>query len=224
MKFATWNVNSLTVRLTHVLNWLAANPVDALALQEIKLIDNKFPHAIFSAAGYQAHVYGQKAYNGVALLTHSSHAITDVTRGITGYVDDAARVIAATVQLPSGPLRLVNVYAVNGAEPGNEKFQYKLQWFEALREWLQSELATYPRLMLMGDFNVAPQDRDSFAPTKLAGTILHTTEEREHWHALIKLGLFDAFRLFEQPDQIFSWWDYRMLCFQRNYALRYFSN
>jgi len=220
MKFATWNVNSLNVRLAHVLDWLAANPVDLLALQELKLTEDKFPREALRAAGYEAQVFGQKTYNGVALLTRAPLAVTEVVRGISGYADNAARVIAGTVQSANGPVRVVNGYFVNGQAPGSEKFEYKLTWLRALREALREELAAYPRLMLLGDFNIVPEDRDSFDPVGLAGTILHTEEEREHFRQLLQLGLIDAFRLFEQPEKSFSWWDYRMLGFQQNRGLR----
>jgi exodeoxyribonuclease-3 len=220
MKFATWNINSLTVRLGHVLDWLTANPVDVLALQEIKLIDDKFPHQMLRTAGYVAQVFGQKTYNGVALLIRLPLAVTELTRGIPGYADDAARVIAGTVQSASGPVRVVNGYFVNGQTPGSEKFEYKLTWLRALREALRAELAVHPRLIVLGDFNIVPEDRDSFDPVGLAATILHTDEEREHFRQLLKLGLVDAFRLFEQPEKSFSWWDYRLLSFQKNWGLR----
>ncbi|MDR0457722.1 MAG: exodeoxyribonuclease III [Burkholderiaceae bacterium] len=220
MKLATWNVNSLTVRLAHVLDWLAANPVDVLALQEIKLTGDKFPCDALRAAGYQAQVFGQKTYNGVALLTRAPLAMTEVARGIPGYPDEAARVIAGTVQGAGGPVRVVNGYFVNGQAPGSEKFEYKLTWLRALRDALREELAAHPRLALLGDFNIVPEDRDSFDPVGLAGTILHTDEEREHFRQLLRLGLMDAFRLFEQPEKSFSWWDYRVLGFQRNRGLR----
>jgi len=220
MKLATWNVNSLTVRLQHVLDWLAANPVDVLALQELKLTEDKFPRAALRAAGYQAQVFGQKTYNGVALLAREPLAVTEITRGIPGYVDDAARVVAGTIQSATGPVRVVNGYFVNGQAPGSEKFEYKLTWLRALREMLREELVAHPRLVLLGDFNIVPEDRDSFDPVGLAGTILHTEEEREHFRQLLKLGLVDAFRLFEQPERSFSWWDYRLLGFQKNRGLR----
>lgn len=219
MQIATWNINSLTVRLPQVLDWLAANPqVDALGLQELKLVDEKFPHEAFAELGYQAASFGQKTYNGVAIV--SRLPLGDVVRNIPGHADEQARVIAATLQAPGGPLRLVNAYFVNGQAPGSDKFAYKLQWLQALHDWLRGELHQHPRLVLMGDFNVAPEDRDSFDPVGLAGTIHHTDEERAHFGALLELGLSDAFRLFEQPDKSFSWWDYRMLGFQKNRGLR----
>ncbi|MDD2547059.1 MAG: exodeoxyribonuclease III [Burkholderiaceae bacterium] len=218
MQIATWNINSLTVRLPQVLDWLAAHPVDALCLQELKLTDDKFPHAALEEAGYHAAVFGQKTYNGVAIL--SRFPLSEVVKNIPGFEDEQARVIAATLATPTGPLRLVNTYFVNGQEPGSEKFAYKLRWLQALHDWLRSELAAHPRLALLGDFNVAPEDRDSYDPEGLRGSIHHTPEERAHFQALLDLGLSDAFRLFEQADKSFSWWDYRMLGFQKNRGLR----
>jgi len=220
MKIATWNVNSLTARLQHVLDWLAVNPVDVLALQELKLTDDKFPHQALREAGYEAAVFGQKTYNGVALLTRAPLTADDVTHNIPGFADESARVIAATVPAPGGPLRVVNGYFVNGQAPGSDKFDYKMSWLRALRDWLREELAAHPRLLLLGDFNIAPEDRDSHDPVGLAETIHHTSEERHHFQALLGLGLADAFRLFEQPDKSFSWWDYRMLGYQKNRGLR----
>ena len=218
MKIATWNVNSLAVRLPHVLDWLAANPVDVLALQELKLTEDKFPFDALRQAGYQAAVFGQKTYNGVALLSRAP--VGDVARNIAGFSDDNARVIASTLEGPSGPLRIVNGYFVNGQAPGTEKFEYKMSWLRGLRDWLREELAAHPRLVLLGDFNIVPEDRDSHDPVGLAETILHTTAERDHFKALLRLGLTDAFRLFEQPEKSFSWWDYRMLGYQKNLGLR----
>jgi len=218
MQLATWNVNSLTVRLPQVLAWLAEHPVDVLCLQELKMSEEKFPHEALRAAGYQAAVLGQKTYNGVAILSRAP--LREVQRNIPGFADPSARVIAASVDGPGGALRVVNGYFVNGQAPGSEKFEYKLSWLRALRDWLREELAAHPRLALLGDFNIVPEDRDSFDPVGLAGTILHTDEEREHFRQLLKLGLADAFRLFEQPAQSFSWWDYRLLGFQKNRGLR----
>ena len=224
MKIATWNINSLNVRLPQVLDWLAAQPpdapVDVLALQELKLTDDKFPHQALREAGYEAAVFGQKTYNGVALLTRAPLTADDVVRNIPGFADESARVIAATVPAPGGPLRVVNGYFVNGQAPGSDKFDYKMSWLRALRDWLREELAAHPRLLLLGDFNIAPEDRDSHDPVGLAETIHHTSEERHHFQALLGLGLADAFRLFEQPDKSFSWWDYRMLGYQKNRGLR----
>ena len=218
MKIATWNVNSLTARLQHVLDWLIANPVDVLCLQELKMSDDKFPLDVLKSAGYEAAVFGQKTYNGVAIL--SLAPVRDVVKNITGFSDEQSRVIAATLDTPAGEVRVVNGYFVNGQAPGTEKFEYKMGWLRALRDWLREELAAHPNLVLLGDFNVAPEDRDSFDPVGLAGTIHHTTEERDHFKALLALGLTDAFRLFDQPEKSYSWWDYRMLGYQKNRGLR----
>ena len=218
MKIATWNINSLTVRLPQVLDWLAANPVDVLALQELKLTDDKFPFLALQAAGYEAVAFGQKTYNGVALL--SRQPLRDVVKNVPGSDDVQARVLAATLDTPQGPLRVVNGYFVNGQAPGSEKFAYKMHWLSALHDWLRTELADHPRLVLVGDFNIAPQDRDSYDPEGLRETIHHTSEERAHFEALLALGLTDAYRLFEQPEKSYSWWDYRMLGFQKNKGLR----
>ena len=218
MKIATWNVNSLTARLQHVLDWLAANPVDVLCLQELKLTDDKFPLDVLAAAGYEAAVFGQKTYNGVAILSRAP--VHDVVRNISGFTDEHSRVISATLETPAGTARLVNGYFVNGQAPGTDKFAYQMRWLEALRDWLQKELEANPRLVLLGDFNITPEDRDSFDPVGLRETIHHTTEERDHFKALLQLGLVDSFRLFEQPEKSYSWWDYRMLGYQKNRGLR----
>lgn len=218
MQIATWNINSLKVRLPQVLDWLAAHPVDVLCLQELKLTDDKFPFAELQAAGYEAVAFGQKTYNGVALL--SRHPLRDVVRNLTGLEDAQARVITATVDTPQGPLRIINGYFVNGQAPGTDKFAYKMRWLDALHAQVRAELAVHPRLVLVGDFNVAPEDRDSFDPEGLRGTIHHTAEERQHFQAFLALGLSDAYRLFEQPEKNYSWWDYRMLGFQKNRGLR----
>lgn len=218
MRITTWNVNSLTARLQHVLDWLAANPVDVLALQELKMTDDKFPLDALREIGYEAAVFGQKTYNGVALLSRTP--IDGVVRNIPGFPDESSRVIAGTIAGPDGPVRLVNGYFVNGQAPGTDKFEYKMNWLRGLQNWLQEEIAAHPRLVLLGDFNVAPEDRDSYDPVGLAETIHHTTQERDHFKALLKLGLTDAFRMFEQPEKSFSWWDYRMLGYQKNRGLR----
>ncbi len=218
MKLATWNINSLTVRLPQVLNWLAANPVDALCLQELKLSDDKFPHDALLQAGYHSAVFGQKTYNGVAILSRTP--LRDVVKNIRDFADEQSRVIAATLDTPRGPLRLINGYFVNGQEPGSEKFAYKMRWLQALHDWLAQELATHPALALLGDFNIAAEDRDSWDPQGLRETIHHTTQERKHFHALLQLDLHDGYRLFEQAEKTYSWWDYRDLAFRRNRGLR----
>jgi exodeoxyribonuclease-3 len=214
LRLATWNVNSLAVRLPQLLDWLNANPVDAIVLQETKLTDDKFPHAELAAAGYAAQWFGQKTYNGVALLSRAP--ATGIVRNIPGFADEQARVIAGSV----GDVRVIGAYFPNGQAPGSEKFEYKMQWLRALRDWVREELAAHPRLLLMGDYNIAPEDRDVHDPVAWAGQIHCTPEERSHFQALLGLGLHDAFRLFEQPPKSWSWWDYRNLAFRRNQGLR----
>ncbi len=219
MRITTWNVNSLTARLQHVLDWTAANPVDVLCLQELKLTDDKFPLEVLRGAGYEhCAVFGQKTYNGVAIM--SRLPLRDIARNIAGFEDEHSRVIAATLAGPEGELRLVNGYFVNGQAPGTEKFDYKMRWLGGLRDCLRQELAAHPKLILAGDFNIAPEDRDSWDPVGLRETIHHTSEERAHFRQLLELGLADSFRLFEQPEKSYSWWDYRMLGYQKNRGLR----
>jgi exodeoxyribonuclease III len=214
MKIATWNVNSLAVRLPQLLDWLALHQPDALCLQETKLTDDKFPHAAIEAAGYHVQWFGQKTYNGVALI--SKLPATDIVRNIPGHDDPQARVIAGTV----GGVRVVGVYIPNGQSVESEKFPYKLAWLAALRRWLEPECAAHPRLALLGDYNIAPEDRDVHDPVAWAGQVLCTPEERAHFKGLLALGLHDAFRLFEQAPKQYSWWDYRMLAFRKNQGLR----
>lgn len=219
MKIATWNVNSLAVRLPQVLDWLAANPVDVLCLQELKLSDDKFPLQALADAGYpHCAVFGQKTYNGVALL--SRLPLRNVVKNIAGFSDEQSRVIAATLDTPQGELRLVNGYFVNGQAPGTDKFDYKMRWLDGLRNCLREDLTAHPKLVLVGDFNITLDDRDTWDAEGLRETIHHTTEEREHLKALLGLGLHDAFRLFEQPEKSYSWWDYREFAFRRNRGLR----
>jgi len=214
LKLATWNVNSLAVRLPQVLAWLADNPVDVLVLQETKLTDDKFPAADIAAAGWQSHWFGQKTYNGVALLSRAP--AQDVVRNIPGFDDAQARVIAGTV----AGVRTIGAYFPNGQAPDSEKFTYKMRWMQALHDWVREEMARHPELVLMGDFNVAPEDRDVYDPVAWAGQIHCTPEERAQFAALLNLGLVDAFRLFDQPPKSWSWWDYRNLAFRRNQGLR----
>jgi exodeoxyribonuclease-3 len=216
MKLATWNVNSLAVRLPQLLDWLAAHGPDCLVLQETKLTDDKFPVAELQAAGYHSVFHGQKTYNGVALLARGDAAPEAVVKNIPGYGDEQARVIAASVN----GLRIVGAYFPNGQAPGTEKFDYKLQWIRALRDWLSGELQRHPQLVLLGDFNIAPEDRDVYDPVAWKGQIHCTDEERDALKKLLSLGLRDAFRMFEQPEKSWSWWDYRNLAFRRNQGLR----
>ncbi|NRT56681.1 exodeoxyribonuclease III [Sphaerotilus uruguayifluvii] len=216
MRLATWNVNSLSVRLPQLLDWLAATTPDVVVLQETKLTDDRFPADALRAAGYACAWFGQKTYNGVALLAREPLEIGDVVRNIPGFDDPQARVIAATV----AGTRIVGAYFPNGQAPDSEKFAYKLDWLAALQRWLAQELAAHPALALMGDFNIAPEDRDVHDPVAWAGQIHCTDEERAAFRALVGLGLDDAFRRFEQPERSWSWWDYRNLAFRRNQGLR----
>jgi exodeoxyribonuclease-3 len=214
VKLATWNVNSLKVRLPHLLDWLARHSPDALCLQETKCEDAAFPAAQIEAAGYNWLHDGQRTYNGVAILARA--APENVVRGIPGLADLQKRVIAADV----AGVRVVCVYCPNGQSVGSEKYDYKLRWFAALRDWLQAELAAHPRLAVLGDFNVAPEERDVHDPKAWEGQVLFSEPERAALRSLCALGLADAFRLFEQPEKSFSWWDYRMAAFRRNRGLR----
>ena len=214
MKIAAWNVNSLKVRLPHLLDWLSEQQPDALCIQETKLEDHNFPVSALEDAGYHAVFAGQKTYNGVALL--SRHPIEEVSTGIPGFEDPQKRVIAGTIR----GLRIISVYIPNGQEVGSEKYAYKLDWLKALEAWLESELHRYPQLALCGDYNIAPEDQDVHDAKAWAGKILCSEAERGAFQRLQALGLRDSFRLFEQPEKTFSWWDYRMLGFQKNLGLR----
>ena len=214
MKIAAWNVNSLKVRLPQLLEWLEARRPDIVCLQETKLEDHNFPRPEIEAAGYQVVYSGQKTYNGVALLALETP--TDVVRGNPHFPDAQKRLIAATVR----GVRVVCAYIPNGQAVGSDKYAYKLGWLDALTPWLGEQLAANPQLVLAGDFNIAPDDRDVHNPAAWAGQILCSEPERAAFQRLLGLGLKDSFRLFEQPEKSFSWWDYRMLGFQKNQGLR----
>lgn len=214
MKLATWNVNSLKVRLPHLKDWLAAQQPDVLCLQETKTEDANFPLGEIEAAGYRALYAGQKTYNGVALLARE--AATDPVMAIPGFDDVQKRVLAATV----GDTRIVCLYVPNGQSVGSDKYYYKLDWLDALITWLARELDRYPRLAVLGDYNIAPEDRDVHDPAAWAGQVLVSGEERARFRALLDLGFKDAFRLFDQPEGSYTWWDYRMAAFRRNLGLR----
>ncbi|GAB4087902.1 exodeoxyribonuclease III [Hydrogenophaga soli] len=223
MRLATWNVNSLGVRLPQVLDWLAAQAsgpgaVDVLALQELKLTDDKFPVAAFTEAGYHAQWFGQKTYNGVALI--SRVPLVDGVKNIPGFADEQSRLITATLPSAQGDVRVIGGYFPNGQAPGSDKFAYKMQWLQALHAWVREQQALYPRLVLMGDYNITFDDLDVWDPEGLRETIHCTTEERQHLQALIGLGLHDAVRLFPQPERNYSWWDYRDFAFKRKRGLR----
>jgi len=214
VRLVTWNVNSLKIRLTQLLEWSALERPDVICLQETKLEDRNFPRAEIEAAGYHAVHSGQKTYNGVAILARSQPA--EEVAGIPALADEQKRVLAATVE----GLRVVCIYAPNGQAVGSDKYDYKLRWYAALRDWLSGELERWPKLALLGDFNVAPEDRDVHDPKAWAGQVLCSAPERGALQALQSLGLRDAFRLFEQPERIYSWWDYRRMGFRRNAGLR----
>jgi len=214
LRIATWNVNSLRVRLDHLRQWLADNPVDAIALQELKLPDEQFPRAEIEALGLAAAHYGQKTYNGVAIIARSAPA--DVVTGMPGDDDPQRRVIAAT----TGGVRLVNVYVPNGQTVDSEKYVYKLAWLERLHDYLAGLLRKHPRLLVVGDFNIAPEDRDVHDPARWEGSVHVSAPERAALARIAGLGLTDLFRRFEQPPDSYSWWDYRMGAFRRNHGLR----
>jgi exodeoxyribonuclease-3 len=214
MKIATWNVNSLKVRLPHVLQWLAENPMDVLCLQETKLTDDKFPAAELEAAGYHSAWTGQKTYNGVAIL--SRHPVEDIVKNNPRFEDEQQRLIAGTIN----GVRIVCAYFPNGQSLDSDKYQYKLRWLDALHDWLADELKSHSNLALLGDYNIAPEDRDVHDPVAWHGQVLVSEPERAVFRRLQDLGLKDAFRLFEQPEKLYSWWDYRMMAFRRNMGLR----
>jgi len=218
LSIATWNVNSLGVRGEQLMEWLRSARPDVVALQETKMQDPDFPHPEFTAAGYHSVFSGQKTYNGVALL--SRLPMTDFVRDIPDFDDPPRRVLAATIATPAGDFRVINLYVPNGQAPGSEKFAYKLRWLEALSRWLQQEAARHPRLVVLGDFNVAPEDRDVHDPAAWVGCVHVSPEERAALKSVMAHGLVDAFRHFEQPEKSFSWWDYRQGAFRRNNGLR----
>lgn len=214
MKIATWNVNSLKVRKGHVFEWLAATKPDVLVLQEIKQQTDAFPQDDFSEAGFHSVASGQKTYNGVAVVSRkpSTEHITD----FPGYEDPQRRILASTID----GVRVVNLYVPNGNSVGSEKYEYKLGWLAALRTFLEGELKKHEKLVVLGDFNIAPDDRDVYDPVKWGDDILCSPAERAALAALTDLGLTDVFREFEHPEKTFSWWDYRAAGFRRNAGLR----
>jgi exodeoxyribonuclease-3 len=214
MKLATWNVNSLKVRLPQVLEWLGKHRPDALCLQETKLEDHNFPVEAIARAGYQACYAGQKTYNGVAILALAPPGET--VTGIPGFEDPQRRVLAATLD----GVRIINLYVPNGESVESDKYRYKLAWLAALTAWLREELARHPRLAVLGDFNIAPEPRDVHDPAAWEGKVLYSEPERAAFRSLLALGLKDGFRLFEQPERSYTWWDYRMNAFRRKMGLR----
>ena len=214
MKIVTWNVNSLKVRLEQVQNWLTDNQPDVLCLQETKTEDVNFPLEALQQAGYHVVFSGQKTYNGVAII--SKIPATDVQVGLPNFEDVQKRVLAATIN----GVRIINVYIPNGESVESDKYQYKLAWLAALQAWIKTELQRYPKLALLGDYNIAPEDRDVHDPAAWAGKVLCSKAERDVFQGLQQLGLRDAFRLFEQAEKSYSWWDYRMMGFRRNHGMR----
>jgi exodeoxyribonuclease-3 len=213
---ATWNVNSLKVRLPQLLEWLAARRPDVVALQEIKLEDAKFPAAEIEAAGYRAACSGQKTYNGVAILARTPKALASVQPGIPGYPDEQKRVLAATVD----GVRVIDVYCPNGQAVGTEKYAYKLAWYKALAAYVADERTRHEQLVVLGDFNVAPADEDVYDPLEWEGQVLFSEPEKAALREVVATGLVDSFRKFPHPPKTFSWWDYRMNAFPRNRGLR----
>ncbi len=214
MKIATWNVNSIRVRLPRVLEWLKEENPDVLCLQETKITDEEFPATAFRDAGYHAAHAGQKTYNGVATLSRTPGI--DTAARLPGAEGDQKRLLATGV----GDVRVVNVYVPNGEEVGSDKYAYKLSWLRTLEKFLAAELKSHPRLVLLGDFNIAPEERDVHDPKRWEGRVLFSDKERAAFQRLIRQGLTDVFRQFEQPEKSFSWWDYRMNAFKRNAGLR----
>ncbi len=214
MKVATWNVNSLRVRLPHVLTWLQQHGPDLLCLQETKIVDAEFPAEEFGKLGYQAVYSGQKTYNGIATL--SRLPAQDIQIDMPGVEDPQRRLLAATY----GDIRVVNIYVPNGATVGSDKYLYKLTWLKRLVGYLQAQLNAYSKLVVVGDFNIAPEDRDVHDPAAWLGSVLVSEEERCAFRELLTLGLVDVFRNFPQEEQCFSWWDYRAAAFRRNRGLR----
>ena len=215
MKLATWNVNSLRVRLPQLADWIAGAQPDVIALQETKLPDGDFPKAQIEALGYQAVFSGQRTYNGVAIL--SRHPIGgEIVVEIPSFPDEQRRVLA----VETAGIRVVNLYIPNGQTVGSEKFDYKLRWLAKLRDWLEREAAQHPRLVVLGDFNIAPEDRDVHDPAAWQGSVHVSEPERAALRDLLALGLADVFRNFEQTPASFSWWDYRAAGFRRNHGLR----
>lgn len=218
MKLASWNVNSLKVRLPQLLDWLAQHRPDVVCLQETKLQDDKFPVLEIEAAGYRCAWSGQRTYNGVAIL--SRDPLAGATTGIPSFPDEQKRAIAASVGQGADAIRVVCVYVPNGQAVGSEKYEYKLRWLAACRSWLEQELVGNPRLAVLGDYNVAPEDEDVHDPKAWQGQVLCSAPERQAFRNLLALGLKDAFRMFPQKERSFTWWDYRMNGFKRNFGLR----
>ena len=213
-KIATWNVNSLRVRLPQVLDWIGENQPDVLAIQETKLQDENFPVQEIELAGYRVSYVGQKTYNGVAILSKSS--LNNITKELPGDVDQQRRILSGTI----GKLRIINVYVPNGASLDSDKYQYKLKWLDCLSRYVKQELAKHPYLIILGDFNIAPEDRDVHDPLAWQDCVLVSEPERKAFADLLNLGLCDAFRLHNDKNDQFSWWDYRAGAFYKNRGMR----
>ena len=214
MRIASWNVNSIRVRQSHALDWLKTQSPDVLGLQELKMTTEAFPSDEYTQAGYHSVAYGQKTYNGVALISRTQPV--DIIEGIPNFPDEQHRAIAATF----GDIRVVNLYVPNGQAIDSDKYRYKLDWLDALHGYLATEVTKHSRIVVMGDFNIAPDDRDVYDPDEWRGRILCSAPERDRLQAIGALGFKDTFRLFEQPEAAYSWWDYRAAAFRRKRGLR----
>lgn len=213
-RLASWNVNSLKMRLEQVFEWMEQSQVNVLALQETKLVDEKFPVEAFRQRGYQVVFSGQKTYNGMAVI--SLHPLSDVITDIPGLEDPQRRILAVTV----AGIRLINLYVPNGADLTSDKYQYKLNWLEKVTSFVEQQLSIYSKVAVVGDFNIAPEDRDVHDPAEWQNSVLVSPKERQAFFSMLALGLHDSFRNFEQKEQLFSWWDYRAAGFRRNRGLR----
>ncbi len=214
LKLASWNVNSIKIRLEQVLAWIEQTQTDILALQETKIIDEQFPSEVFTTAGYHVAYAGQKSYNGVAII--SKYPLSDVLVDVPDYTDPQRRVLAATVE----GIRVINLYVPNGSSPESEKYLYKLNWLREVTRFIEAQMNLYPHMAIVGDFNIAPEDRDVHDPLAWIGQVLVSEPEREAFATLLKLGFQDSFRQFHQDGQHFSWWDYRAAGFRRNRGVR----
>lgn len=235
-RIATWNLNSIKVREPHLIEWLEQQrqknqPIDLIGLQELKLTEDKFPFEALEKAGYYSLVAGQKTYNGVAILARKEAlaeisqdpqtAFLDIQKNIPGMVDEQQRLLTTTIHLKgTPPIRLICGYFPNGQAPGTEKFSYKLSWLEALLQHLKQQLAVHERLIIVGDYNIAPKDEDVHDPAAWVGQNLVSPDERNYFEQMLQLGLIDSYRMFEQLPKSFSWWDYRMMGFRRNAGVR----
>ncbi|CEK11800.1 exodeoxyribonuclease III [Legionella hackeliae] len=213
-KIASWNVNSIKIRLEQILNWLQSTEIDILGVQETKLIDEHFPTNIFKELGYHVAFTGQKSYNGVALI--SRHPISEVIKELPDFEDPQRRLLAATI----GDIRLINLYVPNGSEIPSEKYTYKLAWLQKTIAFIKQQLMLYPKLIVLGDFNIAPEDKDVHDPLEWQNSVMVSPAERQAFADLLALGLIDSFRKFAPEDKEFTWWDYRAASFRRNRGLR----